>query len=150
MELIRAWLLIVIGYFLLLFGYVFALILFKSSSPFIVIPIIMTLCKCSGTHIGRGRSARALQTTYIIQGIGQAIEYLYYGMDYSYLVNPQLKMLEHLPYMLEKVTPIGLILFDRNFNFKEILKAKKVQIYSSSERELVEYVYFGKETERAV
>lgn len=44
----------VIGYFLLLFGCVFAPILFKSSLPYRVIPIIMILvaipCLCVGGH----------------------------------------------------------------------------------------------------
>jgi len=99
-------------------------------------------------HVGKRRGERSLQTTYIIQGIGQAIEYLYYGIDYSYLVAPKLEYgLKHLPYMLKEITPVGLILFDRNFNFKEILKAKKVQIYSPEDKKTVEFVYFGKGVE---
>ena len=37
-------------------------------------------------HIGRERSARALQVTYVVQGIGQALEYLVGGLDRAYLV----------------------------------------------------------------
>ena len=71
-------------------------------------------------HIELRESARTPQTTKIIQGIGQAIEYLYWGVDYSYLVAPDIISLSHLSYVLEKTTPLGLIFFDRTFNFKEV------------------------------
>jgi hypothetical protein len=60
------------------------------------------------------------------------------------LVAPQITGLEHLSYMLEKTVPIGLILFDRNFRFEEVLRAKKAQIYQPEDRETIEFVYFGK------
>jgi hypothetical protein len=95
-------------------------------------------------HVGKRESERSVQTLFIIQGIGQAIEHLYRGVDYSYLVAPQITGLEHLSYMLEKTVPIGLILFDRNFRFEEVLRAKKAQIYQPEDRETIEFVYFGK------
>jgi hypothetical protein len=95
-------------------------------------------------HVGKKESERSIQTVYIIQGIGQAVENLYWGMDYSYLVAPQVTGLEHLPYLLEKTVPIGLILFDTNFRFQEVLKAKKVQIYQHTDRKSIEFEYFDK------
>jgi len=98
-------------------------------------------------HAGRREGERSIQTLYIIQGIGQAVENLYWGMDYSYLVAPRVTELEHLPYLLEKTVPIGLILFDTNFRFQEVLKAKKVQIYQPRDRKSIEFEYFGKRME---
>jgi len=96
-------------------------------------------------HVGKKNSERSIQTTYIIQGIGQALEYLCYGMDYSYLVAPEVMMLkQHLTYMLEEMTPLGLVLFDRSFNFMEVLRAKKTQIYSQSVRKPLSSFTSGK------
>lgn len=98
-------------------------------------------------HIGGGTSS-ALQTTYVIQGIGQALEYLYYGMDRSYLVAPRVTGLKYLSDMLKRTVPfLGLILFDNTFNFNEIIKAKKIQIYPPSHRELAEFSYLAEEVQ---
>jgi len=89
-----------------------------------------------------------LQTIYIIQGIGQALEYLYYGMDRSYLVAPRVTGLEYLPDMLKGTVPfLGLILFERNLNFKEVIKAKKIQIYPTDHRELAEFSFLAEEVQ---
>ena len=64
----------------------------------------------------------------------------------SELASPLTRRINDLLYMLEKTTPLGLILFDGTFNFKEVLKAKKGQIYSHENRKAVEF-YFGKGVE---
>ncbi|MBC7131256.1 hypothetical protein H5T51_08640 [Candidatus Bathyarchaeota archaeon] len=41
-------------------------------------------------YVGEKKSERVIETTKVIGGIGQAIEYLYWGVDYSYLVIPDI------------------------------------------------------------
>jgi hypothetical protein len=41
-------------------------------------------------HIGRERSAKSIQVTYIVQGVGQALEYLIRCFDHASLVMLQL------------------------------------------------------------
>lgn len=79
-----------------------------------------------------------LDITPISQGVGQAINYFNRGMDYAYLVAPQIEELEYLPSVLRKEAPsLGLILFDKDLSFKEALKAKKALHYTPKTRKLI-------------
>jgi len=80
----------------------------------------------------------SLDPTPIIQGIGQAINYLPRGMDYAYLVAPKVRGLEYLPSLLRREAPsLGLVLFDRDLNFTEVLKPRKAVHYTSETRRVV-------------
>jgi hypothetical protein len=73
----------------------------------------------------------SLDPTPLFQGIGQAIGYLHRGMDRAYLVIPILKDVEYFNSLFETaVRLVGLIIFDRQFNFQEIIEPTDSHLYS--------------------
>lgn len=94
-------------------------------------------------HIGRRKGDRALQTTFIVQGIGQALEYLVRGFDRAYLVTLQLPFsLGSLSTLMEKTVPfLGLITISRDLSFRRVRMAEKTHFYTRGERGGVEWQY---------
>jgi len=75
----------------------------------------------------------------LFQGIGQAIHYLHRGMDRAYLVAPALQGLEYFTELFQAtVKLVGLILFDRHFNFEEIVKPTTSHLYSKEMKEIID------------
>ena len=75
----------------------------------------------------------------LFQGIGQAIHYLHRGMDRAYLVLPVLQDVEYFKDLFQAaVRLVGLILFDRHFNFEETVKPADSQLYSNDMKKILE------------
>jgi len=75
----------------------------------------------------------------LFQGIGQAIHYLHRGMDHAYLVAPALRDLEYFTELFQAtVGLVGLILFDRHFNFEETVKATTSHMYSNEMKNILQ------------
>jgi len=75
----------------------------------------------------------------LFQGIGQAIQYLHRGMDRAYLVVPVLQDVECFADLFQAaVRLVGLILFDRNFNFEETVEPTDSHLYSDEMKKNLE------------
>jgi len=75
----------------------------------------------------------------LFQGIGQAIHYLRRGMDRAYLVVPALQDVQYFTELFQAtVTIVGLILFDRHFDFEETVKPTDSHLYSNDMKKILE------------
>jgi hypothetical protein len=94
-------------------------------------------------HIGREESARALQGTYIVQGIGQALEYLIGGFDRAYLVTLEGGInMGYLSKLMERTIPfLGLITVDRGLRVRVVREAERTHLYDQEDREGAEWLY---------
>jgi len=86
-----------------------------------------------------GLSKDSIDPSPLFQGIGQAIHYLRRGMDRAYLVAPALQGVEYFTELFQAtVKLVGLILFDRHFNFEEIVKPAEAYLYSNDMKKILE------------